>query len=124
MMDLDDFKGINDQYGHLEGDRVIADFSRKAQQGLRNHDVMARYGGEEFMVMLPNTAREGAYVIADRMRDLLAQARSDDLPAYTVSIGIATTQGDQHEVGAFVRKADQALYVAKRAGKNRIESVP
>jgi len=123
MMDLDDFKGINDQYGHLEGDRVIADFSRKAQQGLRNHDVMARYGGEEFMVMLPNTPQDGAYIIAERIRKLLAQARSHDMPAYTVSIGIATTQGGRQEIRSFVNRADQALYVAKKAGKNRIEAV-
>lgn len=123
MIDLDDFKTINDQYGHLEGDRVIADFSRKAQQELRTNDVMGRYGGEEFIIVLPNTVQIGAYMIAERIRSLLSEARSDDLPRYTVSIGIATTQGNQHGVKGFISKADQALYVAKKAGKNRIEAV-
>ena len=123
MIDLDDFTAINDQCGHLEGDRVIADFSRKAQQELRTNDVMGRYGGEEFIIVLPNTLQMGAYMIAERIRSLLSEARSDDLPPYTVSIGIATTQGNQHGLKGFISKADQALYVAKKAGKNRIEAV-
>jgi diguanylate cyclase (GGDEF)-like protein len=123
MIDLDDFKAINDQHGHLEGDRVIADFSRKAQQGLRTNDVMGRYGGEEFIIVLPNTMQSGAYAIAERIRSILSEARADDLPPYTVSIGIATTQGDQHGIKGFISKADQALYIAKKSGKNRIETV-
>jgi diguanylate cyclase (GGDEF)-like protein len=123
MIDLDNFKAINDQYGHSGGDQVIVDFSRKAQQVLRTHDVMGRYGGEEFIVALPNTLQDGAYVIAERIRNLLTEARSDGLPAYTVSIGIATMQDSQQEAIVLVNKADQALYVAKRGGKNRIETV-
>lgn len=123
MIDLDDFKAINDQHGHLEGDRVIADFSRKAQLGLRTNDVMGRYGGEEFIIVLPNTVQSGAFAIAERIRNILSEARSDDLPSYTVSIGIATTQGDQHGIKGFISKADQALYVAKKSGKNRIEAM-
>jgi diguanylate cyclase (GGDEF)-like protein len=123
MIDLDNFKAINDRHGHSGGDLVIEDFSRKAQQALRMHDAMGRYGGEEFIVALPNTTQEGAHVIAERIRDLATQARSDDLPAYTVSIGIATLQDANQDAKKLADKADQALYVAKRAGKNRVEAV-
>lgn len=121
MIDLDNFKVINDDFGHQTGDRVIVDFSRKAQQALRSHDVMGRYGGEEFIVLLPNTSWDGAYVVADRIRTLSGQRHLESLPAYTVSIGIATLQGRQEDIDALVRKADEALFAAKRGGKNRIE---
>ncbi len=121
MIDLDNFKVINDDFGHQTGDKVIVDFSRKAQQALRTHDVMGRYGGEEFIVLLPNTSWDGAYIVADRIRTLSGQRHLESLPPYTVSIGIATLQGRQEDIDALVRKADEALFAAKRGGKNRIE---
>lgn len=121
MVDLDNFKAINDQYGHLEGDRVIAAYSEKAQRVLRNGDVMGRYGGEEFIVLLPDTPPEDAYAIAERLRAVAAQATSTTMPPYTVSIGIATSPKAEESAGALIAYADQALYAAKKGGKNRIE---
>ncbi|HJW56838.1 MAG TPA: GGDEF domain-containing protein [Burkholderiaceae bacterium] len=121
MVDLDNFKEINDRLGHLVGDRVIADYSQKAQRVLRSYDVIGRYGGEEFIVLLPRTSQEEAYAIAERLRDAAGPASSGDIPAYTVSIGIATSQGDNEHAANLIASADKALYAAKKAGKNRIE---
>jgi diguanylate cyclase (GGDEF)-like protein len=123
MMDLDNFKAINDKHGHDGGDQVIVDFARKAQQILRTRDLIGRYGGEEFIVMLPDTTLAGAHVIAERIRNILSGPHADDLPTYTVSIGIAAIQGQQQDAKVLVSQADQALYAAKRMGKNRVEAI-
>jgi diguanylate cyclase (GGDEF)-like protein len=128
LIDADHFKAFNDRYGHQAGDdclRAIA--STTAAQIRRSHDICARYGGEEFVVILPATGLEGASDVAERIRDAIEgldlphEANADGV--VTVSIGVAAVRVDLTTTSAMlVEAADAALYRAKRAGRNRIES--
>jgi len=127
MLDLDHFKDFNDRYGHPAGDEALRAFAEILRSSIRDGDVAARYGGEEFCVMLPGVDGQGAAEIAERIRSRtestivsLAPGSSGRL---TVSIGIACAPTDTHERVALLRLADQALYRAKEAGRNRIERV-
>jgi diguanylate cyclase (GGDEF)-like protein len=122
MADLDHFKSINDQYGHLTGDHVLASAGAVFQSHLRPYDLPARYGGEEFVLLLPATSTEGAMVVAERMRKTLADITVPDCPRQvTMSLGVATWMpGETPE--QFVARADAALYQAKNAGRNRVEA--
>lgn len=120
-MDLDDFKAVNDRHGHLIGDQVIVNFSAKVLQVLRRGDAIGRYGGQEFLVLLPDTAKEDAHAMAGRIRTIAAEVWSDGIPAYTVSIGLASLETGNADAGSLIDAADKALYAAKQAGKNRIE---
>jgi diguanylate cyclase (GGDEF)-like protein len=122
MIDLDDFKRINDTYGHPQGDVVLRAVGGVVQENSRETDWPARYGGEELALILPHTDLEGAYVIAERIRtaiDQLRVSRSDgEEPLHiTASLGVAASNSAEREV--LVAQADAALYEAKRAGKNR-----
>jgi diguanylate cyclase (GGDEF)-like protein len=122
MLDLDNFKHINDQHGHMTGDRVLVDFAQRVNRILRTQDIFGRYGGEEFSILLPNTPQSDAYRVAARICRLLDEASEPGLPRYTVSIGTATMHRHEHfDLNAFVRHADEALYQAKNSGKNRVE---
>jgi diguanylate cyclase (GGDEF)-like protein len=121
IMDLDNFKDINDGHGHLVGDRVITDFSFKVMKILRRGDSIGRYGGEEFLVLLPDTAKADAYAVSERIRTIAAEAWSSDIPAYTVSIGVAHLTTSLTDSAALIDAADKALYAAKKAGKNRVQ---
>jgi diguanylate cyclase (GGDEF)-like protein len=118
MMDLDNFKTINDTHGHLVGDKVITDFAAQATQLLRAQDIIGRYGGEEFVVLLPQTGIDGGLAIADRIRRRIAESSTKDVPPYTVSIGIACLNMNHPDMVSLLDAADKALYAAKRAGKN------
>ena len=125
MLDADDFKGFNDRYGHLAGDQALADFGKVLESVVREVDVAARYGGEEFAVVLPETDAAGAYVVADKIREALANhlfldGEGNRCCTLTVSIGIATypTYADDKE--SLLREADDAVYRAKNGGKNRV----
>jgi diguanylate cyclase (GGDEF)-like protein len=122
LADLDDFKRINDDYGHLGGDRVLTSFGQLLRAQVRDFDVAARLGGEEFAILLPQTTAEAAAVVAARTRDTLAaspMAVSDDATVrLTASFGIAESTPMQ-STDELLRRADDALYAAKRAGKNR-----
>ncbi|MBK4737563.1 GGDEF domain-containing protein [Noviherbaspirillum pedocola] len=122
MMDLDNFKAINDCHGHLVGDRVIRDFSEKVKSVLRRDDLVGRYGGEEFLVLFPDTPPDDAQAIAQRILQA-ARRGSVGLPAYTVSIGMAILEGGGIDAAAVIDAADGALYAAKRSGKDRLELV-
>lgn len=121
MMDLDNFKSINDRYGHTTGDHVIRDFSNKLMHVMRQNDCVGRYGGEEFVVLLPHTGETDALAIGERIRDAAAQHTREDIPAYTVSIGLASLSPLASSTQALIDAADRAMYLAKQAGKNRIE---
>lgn len=121
MFDLDHFKSINDRFGHAVGDSVIIDFVHRTQGLLRNIDSIGRYGGEEFVALLPETTMDEARIVADRICKGVAEASSEGLPAYTVSIGVAVaTQGDE-AAETLLYQADKALYLAKANGRNRVE---
>jgi diguanylate cyclase (GGDEF)-like protein len=128
MVDIDHFKLYNDHYGHLAGDDCLRRIANiLADASLRSSDLVARYGGEEFAVILPRVSVQGAITLAERVRQLVADAQISHMPytpgIVTVSIGVAalmpSTIGDETNLIQF---ADRALYSAKRAGRNRVEA--
>lgn len=128
MMDVDDFKKLNDTYGHLVGDRVLKAIANVVKAQMRGVDTAARYGGEEVAVILPRTEMVGAYNLAERIRESIADLRitTDEEPpkslGVTASLGIAAYPESKAQNGEdLVRKADRALYRAKKTGKNRVE---
>jgi diguanylate cyclase (GGDEF)-like protein len=120
LLDLDDFKQINDGWGHPEGDRVLTGVGEAVRGELRGMDMAARYGGEEFAVLLPGTGREGARAVADRIRARVEERFSERPPHVTTSGGLATWPGDAASGDDLLRSADRALYRAKAMGKNGI----
>lgn len=122
MIDADNFKSINDNYGHSTGDRVLAEIARASGDILRGYDVFARYGGEEFTALLPDVAMADACTTAERMRAAVAMLKIET-PAgavigVTVSVGVSTLiQSDKGE--KLLGRADAAMYEAKRGGGNR-----
>ena len=124
MFDLDDFKRVNDTRGHLEGDRILMKTAAVIRQSLREIDTAARYGGEEFAVLLPETSRAGAHVVADRIRRRIEDRfRRQRAPGETISGGVATYPEDATSPEDLLRRADEGLYRSKAAGKNRITMV-
>jgi diguanylate cyclase (GGDEF)-like protein len=124
MMDIDHFKQVNDNYGHPVGDQVIRSLSWLLKQRLRKQDVLCRYGGEEFLVGLPHTDAEQAFALIERIREDFAQIRHPFRDSYflsTLSAGIATYPLYQSS-DALIKAADEALYLAKRSGRNRIQT--
>lgn len=120
LIDIDDFKGVNDSCGHREGDRILAEMGEAFLRLARDSDICARYGGEEFAVILPLTDSHEAGEIAERMRIELAQLQLSDGSKVTVSIGVASCGKKTRTFQDLVEKADAALYRAKRKGKNRV----
>lgn len=127
MIDIDYFKGINDMHGHTYGDECLTTIAGTlSQQGRRTYDLLARFGGEEFVLLLPETKPEGAMVVAERMREAIAlldipNAASPFDGRLTLSIGTATAIPQAGvEASSMVEIADQALYEAKRQGRNRV----
>ncbi len=122
IFDLDDFKRINDEYGHLAGDLVLKEFARIIRGNLRRSDVVARYGGEEFVVLLPNTPKDKAFLVAERIRKKLKE-RTFELNGngvtITVSAGVEDNEGKE-TFEEMLRCADEKLYRAKREGKDRV----
>lgn len=123
MIDADNFKECNDRFGHLVGDMVLIEISRRIRESIREVDLLARFGGEEFMVVAPKTGKEAAFSIAERIRrcieDSLVQAYDEKLKA-TVSIGLASYPVDATSMEDLIGKADWALYEAKKLGKNKV----
>ena len=122
MLDIDDFKKVNDTYGHPVGDAVLQSMSATLKHSLRRNDIIARYGGEEFAVLIPQQeSLEQTMKIADKIRKSIASMTMPDIPRITVSIGCtAYIEGESPE--QFVMRADNALYDAKRAGKNVVRA--
>jgi len=124
MMDLDDFKKINDTYGHQAGDLVLEQIARLIESKTRIHDSAARYGGEEFAVLLPETNLQGAHVIAERLRRSVNsfEFRTNGATIQmTISIGVAELDlSSEMDLEKLLECADKALLQAKREGKNRV----
>lgn len=122
MIDIDRFKQINDTHGHLVGDEVLKRLAAAIQQSLRQVDYFGRYGGEEFSVLLPETELEQAQQVGDRLRSLVSSLEilvDEQVTSITVSIGITTYDPKDVNIDAVFERADQALYQAKRTGRNR-----
>jgi two-component system cell cycle response regulator len=122
MFDLDDFKKLNDSRGHVEGDRVLMKAAALIKESLRDIDIAARYGGEEFSVILPDTFRTGAFVVAERIRKRIDDhfRRRRGSPRVTISGGAASYPDDATDLDELIRRADEGLYRSKAEGKNRI----
>ncbi len=125
MADIDDFKVVNDTYGHLAGDKVLKEISRRLRSISRESDIIARYGGEEFIILIPNTELDGAQQFAEKIRATIAYPpfKIDDKLSIRVTISIGLThmhiEEDTTIENIFIR-ADKALYEAKNSGKNRV----
>ena len=119
MIDLDDFKKFNDTYGHMQGDEALRRISEILKKNGRDIDIICRYGGEEFSVILPTATKEETAQIAERIRISLA-AESIANTNFTVSIGLSNYPQDGEDKDTLVRKADVALYKAKKEGKNKV----
>ena len=115
MIDVDHFKHYNDAHGHPAGDAVLRGLAEILRGGRRRTDVVARYGGEEFAILLPDVGKEVAEKLAEQVR-----ARTEEAGVVTISVGVATCPADGAEPGALVSAADEALYQAKRSGRNRV----
>ena len=118
MADLDRFKKINDTYGHDVGDDALRAIAKFFQSNIRDVDAIARYGGEEFVMVIPDANQTAAYGLAERLRKELVNTKLEDLPPITVSLGIATYPSDSTDIEELIKKADAALYEAKRKGRN------
>jgi len=122
MMDIDLFKQVNDSYGHQVGDKVLQEFSLRLTNSLREYDILARYGGEEFTLLLPDTNTSTAMIIADKLRSTIAKPvfclKGEADLKVTASFGVATNQGEKIDWQQLISFADQALYHAKKDGRN------
>ena len=125
VIDIDHFKHINDRHGHAGGDRTLVDVAERIRTACRSGDIVARWGGEEFVMLLPETGREQALAFAERLREAFARSPvllDDQQPvAITASFGVAVRQGPM-SLDQLLHAADSALYRAKDAGRNRVES--
>jgi len=128
MVDLDHFKSVNDNYGHFTGDAVLCESARRLQSTIRQYDAIGRYGGEEFLVMLPGCDEQTSFNLAERMRKHLAQGQmslNEGAIGVTASFGATVAlPGQVWTPESLIRKADEALYLAKRLGRNRVEILP
>lgn len=125
IADIDHFKNVNDQYGHLFGDKVIRSVARILKANVKGQDTAARYGGEEFVVLLPETSLDNAFHLAEKIRTTIAASRvrradnRQEIGQITVSLGVASYHPGE-SASRFVERCDIALYVAKNQGRNRV----
>jgi diguanylate cyclase (GGDEF)-like protein len=126
MLDIDHFKTVNDQMGHLAGDYALRELAVIVKEAIRREELLARYGGEEFAIVWPETNRDGAIQIAERLRGLVEEQTfgfEGKTFSLTISMGVATTEGEPSLTPTdLIRRADEKLYVAKQAGRNRVAS--
>jgi diguanylate cyclase (GGDEF)-like protein len=123
MFDIDHFKKINDEHGHLAGDHVLKDLARVVQSRIRRDELVARYGGEEFVVMLPETDLAGARQLAETLRSKVAEHTfvfQNETIGVTISIGCAVLIDADKGATELLKRVDEQLYEAKRTGRNRV----
>jgi diguanylate cyclase (GGDEF)-like protein len=123
MIDIDHFKKLNDEFGHLLGDEVLRQVAKLFSQHIRKNDLVCRYGGEEFAILLPETSTDRAVGVADKLRKVVQEHQFPGVPRpVTISLGVADFPSHSKNRDELVRAADSALYVAKVNGRNRIET--
>ncbi len=124
MIDIDDFKKVNDEHGHLVGDRVLKEIAAVLKKATRLEDIVARYGGDEFAIIMPHSPKENMRNVGERIR---AKTEKMDVSGIkiTVSIGIAHHDGKDTDIDHrdLIRRADEALYLVKKKGRNRVEMI-
>ena len=122
LLDLDNFKLINDEHGHLAGDEVLQRFARQLRDKLRQSDILCRWGGEEFILLLKNTDRQAAHDLAEKLRQQCAQQRyaiADQTLQVTASLGLSQWQPGE-SLHSLLGRTDRALYRAKQSGRDRV----
>src|SRR5213082_1779581 len=129
MFDIDHFKQVNDRFGHLAGDDVLRELAGRALRNVRSVDLVGRLGGEEFVVVMPETSLGGATIVADRLRQAVADepfvlAENGEKLAVTISVGLAITGQGEDTLEALLKRVDDALYAAKNGGRNRVVAAP
>jgi diguanylate cyclase (GGDEF)-like protein/PAS domain S-box-containing protein len=123
MLDLDRFKQVNDTYGHRAGDEVLRHFAQICRETIRETDIIGRTGGEEFAILLPETELDSAFLLAERIRSSVESSAlkfNKAILPYSVSIGVAVKAAEKMRIEELLSRADEALYQAKEAGRNRI----
>jgi len=124
LLDIDDFKKINDTHGHLAGDRILQELAETLKIIMRDYDIICRYGGEEFLLVLPDTALLEAVDIANRLRikvaEMTSEINSNTTVSMTISLGVAQLTGNE-DVNNLIHRVDEALYMAKENGRNRVQ---
>jgi diguanylate cyclase (GGDEF)-like protein len=123
LCDVDGFKQINDEHGHDRGDAVLRDIAYELRKRLRSFELVYRLGGEEFLTVLPGIGAQAGAEVAERLREAVEQARPTDIPI-TISAGVSAARGAQVDYDTLFKSADEALYEAKRAGRNRVVAAP
>ncbi len=123
FLDIDAFKRINDEYGHLVGDEALKEVAAVVKHANRKADIFARYGGEEFIILAPATDLQGACTHAERLRQDIADHRFREVGKLTCSFGVAEYRAGQDDMGSLFKRADTALYNAKNHGRDRVETV-
>ena len=122
LLDVDHFKDVNDTYGHQKGDEILIAFASLLKKACRANDIAARYGGEEFVMVLPQSNAQGAFKIAERVREEMMKISftgNESNFAVTVSCGVAEFNKDYESINKLIAAADQALYKAKNGGRNK-----
>lgn len=121
FFDLDNFKDVNDNYGHLVGDEVLEKITQIVSAANRSADIFARYGGEEFIILAPETDLSGASIHAERLRNDIEKHDFQTAGKVTSSFGVAEFNAETDTVESILERADKALYMAKEFGRNRVE---
>jgi diguanylate cyclase (GGDEF)-like protein len=121
MLDIDNFKKINDTKGHLCGDNVLKSIGETLAKRLRNSDRIGRYGGEEFLIILPEQTLDNGLIVAEKLRELISMIKVEScgIESVTASIGVALWKKDE-PVESILSRADKAMYLAKESGRNRV----
>ncbi len=122
LLDLDDFKRVNDTLGHLIGDEVLVKLAKILKTNIRDSDTVGRWGGEEFLVILPKADENEAAIVADKLRKTIEEADFGIGSTITASMGVGSSDGDLN-LTVLLSYADKALYKAKKDGKNTVVKV-
>jgi diguanylate cyclase (GGDEF)-like protein len=123
MLDVDNFKRINDEFGHLAGDAVLVDVGKALNAFIRNVDIAGRYGGDEFCIILPETGLEEAVITANRLLEEFNKINTPDIDGGNLlqaSIGVACKDMDVYSLEVLLARADEALYLAKKRGRDQV----
>ncbi|NOQ88843.1 MAG: diguanylate cyclase [Gammaproteobacteria bacterium] len=121
FFDLDHFKEVNDNFGHLAGDKVLEKITEIVSGANRSADIFARYGGEEFIILTPETELSGAMIHAERLRNDIEKFEFQGVGHVTSSFGVTEFNAEKDDVASLFERADVALYMAKENGRNRVE---